>query len=243
MKSHGKMLLLITATEREMRSALSGYGATPPLRQGVAESWRVGNRSCALLVTGVGLINAAFALGQTLTLPGLDGAINFGVAGSFDLQRFPLCSTAVIQREIWPEYGLECSDNGTDVKSLGFPLRKDTAGTPDADTTIWDRLELHPDTAASTMDLHLDAAWPLATSLSVSTVTTTAGRAARFCKSYAPDVENMEGFALAYGCACVGLPFLELRTVSNRVGSRAAEHWNFAGALSALRRSVTGLLG
>jgi futalosine hydrolase len=44
----------------------------------------------------------------------------------------------------------------------------------------------------------------------------------------------MEGFSLALACLQAGIPFLELRTISNLVGSRKPEHWKLDDALQAL---------
>jgi futalosine hydrolase len=48
----------------------------------------------------------------------------------------------------------------------------------------------------------------------------------------------MEGFALAYGCAVAGVPFVELRAVSNAVGARPPVAWDLPGALSALGQAT-----
>ncbi len=51
----------------------------------------------------------------------------------------------------------------------------------------------------------------------------------------------MEGFAAAYAAMQAGLPFLEVRTVSNMVGSRDSEDWDIKGALKALGTAANGL--
>lgn len=72
--------------------------------------------------------------------------------------------------------------------------------------------------------------------MTVSGVTGTEERAHMLMKRYNPLTENMEGFSLALACLQAGIPFLELRTVSNLVGSRKAEHWKLDDALQALGR-------
>jgi futalosine hydrolase len=44
----------------------------------------------------------------------------------------------------------------------------------------------------------------------------------------------MEGFALAWPCLKYGIPFAEVRCVSNVVGSRQKEDWDIRGALGEL---------
>ncbi|MEF2145781.1 MAG: futalosine hydrolase [Desulfovibrionaceae bacterium] len=230
------MLLVATATEQEMRAALSLLRPPPPLSQGRVESVRLAGQECALLVTGVGLVNAAFSLGRALSLPGLKGVLNLGIAGSFSSVKFPLGSIVVARQEIWPEYGLGL-ENGVDAQALGFPLAVGETGP------IWDRLNLEPEKAAEIMGLRLGKDWPGVDSLSVSTVSACQPRARELGEGYAAGIENMEGFALAYGCALQGLPFLEVRSISNMVGSREPGKWDIKTAFTALGRVLPELLG
>ena len=50
------------------------------------------------------------------------------------------------------------------------------------------------------------AALPAVRSLTVAGVTASRERAEQLCRSYGADLENMEGFAVAYACAWAGLP-------------------------------------
>ena len=54
-------------------------------------------------------------------------------------------------------------------------------------------------------------------------------------------IENMEGAAFFYACLQCGVPFLELRAVSNRVGDPFPE-WDVRGAVTALADSLCELL-
>ena len=58
---------------------------------------------------------------------------------------------------------------------------------------------------------------------------------------YRAELENMEGFAVAYACARAGVPCVEIRAVSNKVGPRAADEKDFPGALAALGRILPAL--
>jgi len=51
----------------------------------------------------------------------------------------------------------------------------------------------------------------------------------------------MEGFALALACRTRGVPFLEVRTVSNLVGERDRNKWKLASALEGLGLLLAGL--
>lgn len=79
--------------------------------------------------------------------------------------------------------------------------------------------------------------------LTVSTVTGTAQRAEELAARHPGAVgEAMEGFGVAEAAAAHGVPTLELRTVSNRVGPRDREAWRIPDALAALGGSCTALV-
>jgi futalosine hydrolase len=199
-------VVLAAATAQELAAALSwaeGLHGLDGLAQGEPVPARIAGRDWTLLVTGVGPLNAVLHLGLLLgSRPsgpkGVDGVVNLGIAGSFDLDRLPLGGVAVVKRETWPEYG---------------------------------RLGLSP-----------DPAWTRCAALSVAGVTAEPALAERLHARYGALLENMEGFGLAYGCGLRDLPFLEVRVVSNRVGSRRPEDWRLAEALAGLGHAARRLL-
>ncbi len=233
-------LTLCTATAREMKAVLGAWRTTGAPRPRIPEegAWSeavLAGRPCCLLLTGIGVINAALSLERLFAgRPDVAGVLNLGVAGSFDCASLPIGCAAAVKQEIWPEYGLRTED-GVDPQGIRLALgRVDGA-------LIWDRLELSPESAARSLGLHLPASLPHVVSITVSGVTGTLARAERLAAQYACLLENMEGFALAYACACRRIPFVQVRTVSNRVGSRA--NWNLDLALNNLGTIASGLFG
>ncbi len=227
------MIVLATATRMEMDAVLAGIRSrTASPNEGTWLQQEHGGRRLCLLVTGIGPVNAALSLGRLIgTQPGLNGVCNLGVAGSFDLERFPLESAAVSSQEIWPEFGLRTD---SDVQAAGLKLAQAPAGLRGQEGPVFDRLRLNPLTDASAMGIQLPEACPTAVSLSVAGVTASAGLAQKFRSCYQADLENMEGFALAFAAFSNDLPFVEVRSVSNRVGSRSKEDWRLKQALKKL---------
>jgi len=220
------MLLVATATSNEMKAAF-GPDA-PAVEQGQIVEYELGGRRLLLAVTGVGLVNTAMAAGRLLVRDDIKGVINLGIAGAHDIEAFPLGSVAFAWRETWPEYGLLDEDGRVDPKAIGFPLGE--AGG----NLIWNRIKLNPVNDAKSMCLMLGEKWKRASSISVNSVTGDTSRAGWLKTRYSGDVENMEGFALAYAAVQAGLPFLEVRTISNMVGSRLEGDWDIKRALKAL---------
>ena len=68
-----------------------------------------------------------------------------------------------------------------------------------------------------------------------ATVTTTDERALVLAHRFRADVESMEGFAVLRAAQVARIPAIEIRGVSNIVGNRANNGWNFdAGAEAAV---------
>ncbi|HEY7008498.1 MAG TPA: futalosine hydrolase [Jatrophihabitantaceae bacterium] len=82
----------------------------------------------------------------------------------------------------------------------------------------------------------------LGTVLTVATVTGTAAGAAALLARY-PDAvaEGMEGAGVAAAATLHGVPFAEIRAVSNPVGPRDREAWRVAEALEALGMAVNAV--
>lgn len=227
------MLLLAAATKVELCAAL---GIEAAAEQGAVFPCRAHGREALALVTGIGVVNSALALGRALAGHEIDGVLDFGVAGSFELAVHPVGSVRLVERETWPEYGLLFSGAASaDAAALGFAQH----GAGEA--AVYQTLELAPASALSRMGL-AEPGLPAAQSLTVSGVTADGARAAELFRRFGAGLENMEGFALAYGARLAGLPFAELRAVSNAVGARPPRTWDLPGALAALAAAARRLL-
>jgi len=225
-------ITLAFATAKEMKAALAGFGPQPEIGPGESARVTIFGKKVRVLITGISPVNAALSLGGLIgSQKDVAGVVGLGVAGVFDLHALPFGTAVLVCEEIWPEFGLH-GPAGMDPKALGFSL--------DADS-VWDRIALDPDLAASNMGLVLDPSWPRHASLTVAGVTGTEERAGVLFKRYGAHLENMEGFSLALGCRRAGIPFLEIRTISNQVGSRKPEHWDLKTALAGLKNVVQTL--
>ncbi|OIO05884.1 MAG: futalosine hydrolase [Desulfovibrionaceae bacterium CG1_02_65_16] len=234
------MLLVAAATAMELAAALGG--AAPP-RQGEAVELTAYGRRVLALATGVGVVNAALELGRTLAArPDVAGVLDVGVAGSLDVAAHPVGCVRLIERECWPEYGLLAAGAlVADARALRFSLNGGPADAPETSGAIFETLQW--DALAPLRRLGLEAGgWTTAACLTVSGVTADAARAGELFACFGPCLENMEGFALAYGARRAHLPFIELRAVSNPVGARPPRGWNLPGALAALGGATRRLL-
>lgn len=243
--------ILAAATAMEMRAVIGGLGAdTPSPDIGGAGIVHVRDLRVRLVVTGIGPLAAAFHAGQLagqglLTPERCRGVLCLGIAGTYDLAAAPIGSVALADKEIWPEYGL-VTGTGVDAKALGFPLsgaKGDTSPPP-----VWDSLSLDPAAAFDAMRLHAPHTAPLmpenppvriGPSITVAGCSGTHARARALASGYSALTENMEGFPLALAARQAGVPFAEVRAVSNIAGDRSKEAWDIPASLTALSRVIS----
>lgn len=252
------MALLICAATGQELSSLAPDVLPAPGEMEELRLWShpLKGQETFFCVTGVGPVNAALALGlcfgqicdhQDKTglndLP-VSCVLNVGLAGAFDLEARPLRSLCLISEEIWPEYGLNDGQSVT-ARAFSFPLwRKHDADAQEE--AVYDRLPLSGLEVLSLIrpgkPVSVKArSWLTSRSLSVAGVSASFARARDLWDRYHADLENMEGFAVAYACARAGVPCIGIRSVSNKVGPRQKDEKDFPGALKALAQVLPSL--
>jgi futalosine hydrolase len=221
-----KQLLLAAATAAEIGPFLDHLA---PFRcPGPENRYQTGNYRIDVCITGVGMMAAAFRLGQVLSTGSFDLAIQAGIAGSFD-RSIPLGSLAAVVSELQGDLGAEDREQYLDIFSLGFA---------DKDTFPFSGGQLR-----NTALPDLAQGLPLLSSMTVNTVSghqpTIDARSARFGCS----LESMEGAAFHYACLMTGTPFLQLRAVSNYVEPRNRAAWQIGAAIHTLNDFLLRHLG
>nr|WP_221379736.1 futalosine hydrolase [Actinoplanes polyasparticus] len=182
-----------------------------------AEAVRQGADLAHIVVEPVGVGPAAAAAGtaRLLATGRYCAVVSAGIAGGFP-GRAPVGSIVLGARSIAADLGAETPDGFLPVDELGFGtsvlpcdpafLKALTAELPEA--IVGDVVTL-------------------------STVTGTKRTADRLAESYPQAVaEAMEGYGVAVAAA--GLPFAELRAISNPVGPRDRAAWRLREAFAAL---------
>jgi futalosine hydrolase len=94
------------------------------------------------------------------------------------------------------------------------------------------------------MDLVTELAGKLkpVSAITVNIATGTESEIERVLKKYNPDIETMEGAAFFYICSREKIPFLALRSISNRVEPRNKKNWNIPLALDNLSEKISIIL-
>ncbi|GLH98429.1 futalosine hydrolase [Phytohabitans aurantiacus] len=187
------------------------------------------NTGSTVEAVGVGAAAAAAGTARLLALAEAAGrpfraVLSAGIGGGFPGQA-PVGSTVLAVRSIAADLGADSPDGFIPLDELGF-------GSAIA-------------TADETLLAALQAALPHAIAgdvLTVNTVTGTAEGAQALVARYPSAVaEAMEGYGVACAATAAGLPFAELRTISNPVGPRDRAAWRLGDAFAALTKAAAAL--
>lgn len=178
------------------------------------------NLQVQILVTGVGMTATAFQLGHYLAQHRPDWILNAGIAGAFD-PSLNLGDVVQIVSERFGDLGVEEADGRfTDMAELGFMPQT-----------------MFPNPQSPIPNLRSCAG------LTVNKVHGAASSIEKIQEKYPEaQVESMEGVAFFYACLAAGVPFIEIRSISNRVEPRNRDAWDLPLAIRELNEVLVGIL-
>ncbi|MBS1817077.1 MAG: futalosine hydrolase [Acidobacteria bacterium] len=220
-------VLIVAATRPEVEPLVSAL--SNPVAHNRVLSGILGLHKIDVLLSGVGMVATAVWTTRALAIGGYDLALNLGVCGSFNPD-LPPPTVVHIVSESMPELGAEDGPAFLPIGQLG--LLKD-------DEYPWTSgrlLNLEPPPIPAL------AALSEVAGITVNTVHGDEASIARLLARERADVESMEGAAFAYACLAAGVPFAQVRAVSNRVERRNRAAWDLPGAIAALGRVSLQLL-
>ena len=207
-------ILIVAATAAELGPCLSALRS----KEGVE-----------VLVTGVGMVATAARCARTLATQPYDLALNFGVCGSFT-PSLPPGTVVHVVSDSMPELGAEDDDEFMTLEQLGllgsddFPFRggRLVNQAPLANAAV--------------------RAFPAVHGITVNTVHGSDRSIAAVLQRHRPEVESMEGAGFMYACLVEGVPFAQIRAVSNVVERRNRNAWKLNVAIDNLGAAALRIL-
>jgi futalosine hydrolase len=157
-----------------------------------------------VLVSGIGPVEAAIATAAALAREPYELAISVGIAGAF-AGRGAVGEAFAVSEALYADLELEGG------AALPFALP--------------DRAESSAAALAPFREGRIAAR--IGRGLTTATITASDGRAALLAQRFECDLEAMEGFAVLRAAERAGVPALELRGISNLVGERTTNGWDF----------------
>jgi futalosine hydrolase len=177
----------------------------------------------ALLRTGVGPVNAAFALTRFLSTERARAVVACGVGGAYPGSGFSIGDVVCAETESYGDLGADAPDGFLDMQALGFPV---IPGEP----PTFNRMPLDFFPASSRI--------PRAGFVTCSTCTGSDERGTALCVRTGGAVESMEGAAIVHVARLMGVPVGEVRGISNAVGRRERGSWRVRDAAQAARAAL-----
>jgi len=209
-----------------------------------------------VIITGPGMVNTALALGNHMGHHRPRLLIQTGIAGFFHGRGLSMGGIGLATAETNIHCGVENPGQGFPLHPLPFSL----TGTPlegsdgqlamhpglinRARTQITERFlsgTLLP--GINPMGISYPPACPVVSGpfITVSTITAAQATVTQLSRAYTPIMEAMEGMAAAQVACRYGVPFLEIRTGSNPVGTRNKTAWNIPLAVERISMALATL--
>ncbi len=206
-----KRILVIVAVEAE-RAALGARCLAAP--------------EVHVVVAGIGRTNAAAATAEALTEARATSApfaavISTGIAGALPGSNLALGTVIVADACVYAEEGIALPEGQGDMRVLGFPLGDFEGNRVPVDGALL---------------VAFRALGPACAIVTVATCSGTDVAALAVRTRTGAMAEAMEGAAVVHAARRIGVPAIEIRSISNTTGDRATQRWDIAAAFTALQR-------
>ncbi len=200
-------ILLVAATYQEIEAFIKHQ--TPNFN---ADEWlNIKPHEIKVLITGVGMVATAFALGNEFAKNKFDLALNVGVAGSF-YRNIKIAQLVEVREDILSELGAE----------------------DDEEFISLEQLQLGDVEFSATEQYKIKDGFRKVTAITVNKVHGNEESIEEVRDRLNPTIETMEGAAFFYACEEANIPALQVRAISNYVEKRNRENWNMPLAVKSL---------
>ena len=224
-------ILFTAAEQEELECAIRAYNLFKK------DNPNNNNLDVTFMLTGIGATSTCYRVTKEIVSAKLNNApytllINIGIAGSYDMERFPIGSCAIINKESFGDLGFETL--------FGFQTLFEYQAL-DADAIPFKGGALYYNPIENSPISTLLNSLPKASAVTVQTVTGDTNKVENLKKQFNAEIESMEGAAFFYVALLEGVPFFELRSVSNRVGERDKANWDIPFALKTLKEKCADI--
>lgn len=214
-------ILIVAATRMEIAPLLSHIGCTGVSDKGIYYCVYKG-LDISILITGVGMVATALYLGKNANTS-YNIAINAGVCGSFN-SNLETGTVVNIIGDCLSELGAEDGDRFLSLAELNLPgITNIVNGNLNCGYRIIDDL-------------------PKVNGITVNTVHGNEISIEKVIQKFHPITESMEGAAFMIACDDAGVPYVQIRAVSNYVERRNRELWNIPLAIKNLNDKLIEFL-
>lgn len=178
------------------------------------------------LITGVGSPAALYHLQKRLGKIDYDLVIQAGIAGAYYYNP-GLGDTVLVKQDIFADLGIYEQNRYYTLFEKDFAKEND--------------FPFEEGWLKNSGQLINDLPDKKVTGLTVNTITENLDFPRLLANKFNADIETMEGAALHYVCLQEGIPFLQLRSISNAVGERDKSKWKMKEAIHNLNNRLIAI--
>jgi len=202
----------------------------------------IGAERIILCVGGMGKINASHTATLMLARFDPEALVVFGIGGAYPSSGAGIGDLAIAKEEIAGDEGVLTREGFKDTGYIGIPLLKTATSRfystyPSSVPLVHRSLQ-----ALATYRNSGQGKIHVGSFVTLSTCTGTATRARELEERYHGLCENMEGAAVAHVAELHGVPWLEVRGISNIVEDRDLTKWDIPKAAGAAQQAVQQIL-
>jgi futalosine hydrolase len=190
------------------------------------------------LIGGLGPVNTAYALTRHFVEHGVPSlVVQTGIAGAFAQANVPVGAVVMATEEVYADAGVLTPDRWVGLDAIGIPLVAQSAGRP----ALFNVFPLDAALVSRAARIAAPAVHTTGRFLTLAQVTGARDAADVLYERWGGICESMEGAAAAHVCAIHGVPFLEVRGISNLLVDRDRASWRIDEAAAAAQRVVAVL--
>lgn len=230
-------LVVLTATRLEAEPFLGTLEVSASLEVAGIQTWRgwLGSEPkaipVALVVGGCDKVNASHALTCVLLAGCPALVLQVGVAGAYPGSGLSVGDLALATEEVYADTGVLAPEGWRSAQAIGLPLARV------GEHVYGNVFPLDSGLVGAALRVVQEAAWPeprpritAGRCLTSSLVTGRVADGRALAERWHALAESMEGAAAAHVCVLHGVPFLEVRGISNLVADRDKAGWDLNGA-------------
>jgi futalosine hydrolase len=198
----------------------------------------IGDQMILLCIGGMGKVNAAHTATLMLSRFDPDALLVFGIGGAYPSSGAGIGDLALAREEVAGDEGVLTADGFRDTRYIGIPLVKTTTSLIYSTYPASEQLMHRSLRCLAAHQKSGEEKTHVGRFVTLSTCTGTAARAQELEERYHGLCENMEGAAVAQVAELHGVPWLEVRGISNIVDERDMKKWDFPKAANAVQQAV-----
>ncbi len=213
-------ILIVVATRFEIKPLLSQLEICSNVDNRFINC-RYKNLEVDVLIAGIGMVSTAYYTGKTLSNK-YDFALNTGICGSFN-KYIEIGAVVNIVQDYFADMGAEDGEQYLSIKEIGLEGEIEMLNETHIQNNVLFEI-------------------PQVCGITVNTAHGNEKSIEKVFQKFHPNTESMEGAAFMFVCQQEGIPYAQVRAVSNYMERRNKLAWNIPLAIENSNKKVLEIL-